>query len=127
MVCLEKESFCHRHGIFLDVWTASGKADFSTKLPGKAYSIDCVKDGNRIVVATSGRKNVLIDVRFTRDNDLTAEVMLVRESSLKYQTRVARFFTDGTGMAVGSIEGRVAIEFFDELGIKPSGKLLCLN
>jgi len=36
-----------------------------------------------------------------------------RESSLKYQTRCARIFPDNTGYALGSIEGRVAIEYFD--------------
>jgi cell cycle arrest protein BUB3 len=36
-----------------------------------------------------------------------------RESSLKYQTRVLACYPDGQGYAQGSIEGRVAMEFFD--------------
>jgi hypothetical protein len=36
-----------------------------------------------------------------------------RESSLKYQTRVVACYPDDKGYAQGSIEGRVAMEFFD--------------
>jgi cell cycle arrest protein BUB3 len=36
-----------------------------------------------------------------------------RESSLKHQTRCIRTFPDGTGYALSSVEGRVAIEYFD--------------
>lgn len=36
-----------------------------------------------------------------------------RESSLKFQTRCVRCFTDGAGYALASVEGRVAMEFFD--------------
>jgi len=37
----------------------------------------------------------------------------VRESSLMNQTRCIRSFPDGTGFALSSIEGRVAVEYFD--------------
>lgn len=36
-----------------------------------------------------------------------------RESSLKFQTRCVRCFADGAGYALASVEGRVAMEFFD--------------
>lgn len=36
-----------------------------------------------------------------------------RESSLKFQTRCVRCFTDATGFALSSVEGRVAMEYFD--------------
>ena len=35
-------------------------------------------------------------------------------SPLKWQTRVVTCFTDGTGFAVGSIEGRCAIQYVEE-------------
>lgn len=38
----------------------------------------------------------------------------VRESSLKFQTRAIACFTDGRGYALGSVEGRVAMEYFDQ-------------
>ncbi len=36
-----------------------------------------------------------------------------RESSLKYQTRCIRCYPNGTGYALSSTEGRVAMEYFD--------------
>ncbi|KAI3917793.1 hypothetical protein MKW92_031730 [Papaver armeniacum] len=59
--------------------------------PERVYSISLV--GNRLVVATAGRH--------------------VNESSLKYQTRCVRCYPNGTGFALSSVEGRVAMEFFD--------------
>lgn len=115
------------------VWDsrASGAAPASSaRLPGKAFSMDCA--GSRCVVATAGRRTCLIDLRMmtttTDDNnnnnnennnndndDETVECVVAqnRESSLKYQTRTVRFFPDATGLALGSIEGRVAIEWLD--------------
>lgn len=111
------------------VWDArlsGGKrnaAAASIDLPGKAFSMDVTGDGTRAVVATSGRRNVFVDIRAGSVSDKenggdAAEVILDRESSLKYQTRVVRFFPDARAIAVGSIEGRVAIEFLDDIGIK---------
>lgn len=67
---------------------------------------------NRIVVATAGRRLCFIDIRNSK-----AEIVFDRESSLKYQTRTVKFFPKGIGIALGSIEGRVAVEFLDDLGI----------
>lgn len=36
-----------------------------------------------------------------------------RESSLRYQTRCLRCYLDATGYAMGSVEGRVAMEYYD--------------
>jgi hypothetical protein len=36
-----------------------------------------------------------------------------RESSLKYQTRCIAAFPDDTGYALGSVEGRMAMEYYD--------------
>ena len=36
-----------------------------------------------------------------------------RESNLKYQTRAIKCFPNGIGFVVSSIEGRVAVEYFD--------------
>jgi hypothetical protein len=38
----------------------------------------------------------------------------VRESSLRYQTRSIACYNDGRGYALGSVEGRVAMEYFDQ-------------
>lgn len=104
------------------------------KLPDRAFSMDVdpsASSSGRLVVSTARRRTCIIDVRKTssvevvgEDNDqgYEAEIVLERESTLKYQTRVSRFFPNGSGIAVGSIEGRVAIEFLDELGVSSNGK-----
>jgi len=103
--------------------------------------MDASRDGRMIVVATSGRRNCFFDMRRLPsastspqeeeedgdDSAAVAEVELLadRESSLKYQTRCVRFFGSQecgvVGIAVGSIEGRVAIEYMDDLGVKSNG------
>jgi cell cycle arrest protein BUB3 len=88
-------------------------------LPGKAFAMDVDESNSRIMVGTSGRRTVFIDVRMTASTGATAEIVLDRESSLKFQTRTVKFFPDGTGIAVGSVEARVAIEYLDELDMVP--------
>jgi cell cycle arrest protein BUB3 len=97
-----------------DLRTSGGTAVSSITLPGKAFAMDFDRTHNRIVVATAGRRICFLDIR----NSNTAELVLDRESSLKYQTRTVKFFPLGVGIALGSIEGRVAVEFLQDLGIK---------
>jgi len=92
----------------------------SVDLPGKAFDMDVSSDGNMAVVATSGRRNIFIDLRNAQNNQV--EILLDRESSLKYQTRCIKFFPSSTGIAVGSIEGRVAIEYLDDVTGVPSNR-----
>lgn len=84
---------------------ASGTRAARIELPGKAYTADCV--GHHLVVGMSGR---LINIYDTRRLD---EPLQRRESSLKYQTRCVRVFPTGEGYVCTSIEGRVAVEYFD--------------
>lgn len=93
--------------------SSSSKPIASLELPGKAFSMDVDAEHNRLVVATAGRRNVVIDLKKT--SNITPEMVLDRESSLKFQTRTIRFFPDGRGVALGSVEGRVGVEYFDEL------------
>lgn len=64
-------------------------------------------NNNKLVVGTSGRQVYIYDVRQISSPEQ------VRESSLMNQTRCIRIFPNGAGYALSSIEGRVAIEFFD--------------
>ena len=51
-----------------------------------------------------------------------------RESSLRYQTRCLRCYPDATGYAMGSVEGRVAMEYFDmseKVQASPDAPVLC--
>ena len=122
----------------LHVWSTTNNVNSTPlatlDLPGKAFSMDVSSDGTKIVVATSGRRNVFIDIQRNSSSNtivdkenastepqVTVTVLTERESSLKYQTRCIKFFPDISGIAVGSIEGRVAIEYLDDIGIK-SGK-----
>ncbi|KAL6517492.1 hypothetical protein OROMI_033193 [Orobanche minor] len=73
--------------------------------PERVYSMSLV--GNRLVIATAGRHVNVYDLRNMSQPEQR------RESSLKYQTRCVRCYPNGTGYALSSVEGRVAMEFFD--------------
>lgn len=95
-------------------------------LPGKAFAMDVNSSHDRILVATSGRRNCIFDLRRGAEADgamggVELSSVLDRDSSLKFQTRCVRFFPDGHGFCVGSIEGRVGVEFLEELGVPTQG------
>lgn len=71
---------------------------------GKVYSLDT--SGDRLVVATAGRRVCIWDLRSMNGAEN-------RESSLKFETRALRCFPNRQGFVVSSIEGRVAVEYFD--------------
>jgi len=73
--------------------------------PNKVFALALA--GERLVVGTAGRYVNVYDLR------KMAEPMQRRESSLKHQTRCIRSFPDHSGYALSSVEGRVAIEYFD--------------
>jgi cell cycle arrest protein BUB3 len=98
--------------------SSTGSAVSSLELPGKAFAMDIHLEQHRVVVATSGRRTCIVDIR----NPTTPELVLDRESSLKFQTRCVQFFPDGHSLALGSVEGRVGIEFFEELALPASMK-----
>jgi cell cycle arrest protein BUB3 len=104
-----------------DIRQQSQEAVAQAELPGKAFSMDVDSTHGRIVVATSGRHNIFYDLRKGGNTAYTLEQTLNRESSLKFQTRTIRFFPDGHAFCVGSIEGRVGVEFLEELGLANNG------
>ncbi|XP_028548528.1 mitotic checkpoint protein BUB3.1-like isoform X2 [Dendrobium catenatum] len=73
--------------------------------PERVYSLSLV--GHRLVVATAGRHVNVYDLRNMSQPEQR------RESSLKCQTKCVRCYPNGTGFALSSVEGRVAMEFFD--------------
>ncbi|KAI8819489.1 WD40-repeat-containing domain protein [Fimicolochytrium jonesii] len=73
--------------------------------PAKVFSMDVV--GHTLVVATAGRSLFVYDIRNMK------ETLQPRESSLKFMTRVLRCMPNGEGFVSGSIEGRIAVEYFD--------------
>ncbi|KAK2077889.1 hypothetical protein QBZ16_003757 [Prototheca wickerhamii] len=82
-------------------------------LPGKAYSMSL--SGSRLVVATSERHLLVVNLAgFDPSNPASLRPEQLRESPLKHQTRTVAGFPDATGFAVGSIEGKLALEFFED-------------
>jgi cell cycle arrest protein BUB3 len=73
--------------------------------PDKVYTMDT--SGMKLVVGTANR---MIRIWNLGNMSMGPEV---RESSLKYQTRAIRCFPNKQGFVLSSIEGRVAVEFFD--------------
>lgn len=73
--------------------------------PDKVYTM-AVSD-TTLVVGTAGRRVLVWDLRNM------SYVSQRRESSLKYQTRCIRIFPNRQGYVLSSIEGRVAVEYFD--------------
>ena len=83
--------------------------------PDKVYSLcagarraaDAATMPPLVLVATAGRHLNVLDLRSN------AEPMQQRESALKSQTRCVAMMPSQKGYAVGSIEGRAAVEFLD--------------
>ncbi|WFD29894.1 mitotic spindle checkpoint protein Bub3 [Malassezia sp. CBS 17886] len=94
-------------------------------LPGKVFAMDTVSTQStpaspRLVVAMPDRAVYvysLLALRRAVDADATDEAAYApeqkRESSLKFMLRDVRCMPDGVGYATSSVEGRVAVEFFD--------------
>ena len=98
---------------FLNMWDIrmQGAKVQSLKQAGKVFALD-VGRANTVLVATSQRRLSLYDIR--QMNTPTEE----RESPLKYQTRDAALFPDDKGYCLTSTEGRVAVEFLGDAGLK---------
>ncbi|KAK6540449.1 hypothetical protein TWF694_009243 [Orbilia ellipsospora] len=77
----------------------------SHTLPHKIFSLSTIQ--TKLVVAMASRSIYIYDLRNM------SEPFQRRESSLKFMTRTVRCMPNGEGYASSSIEGRVAVEFFD--------------
>ncbi|KAL8283306.1 hypothetical protein RQP46_005716 [Phenoliferia psychrophenolica] len=83
-------------------------------LPGKVYSL--ATSATKIVAAMGSRAVWIWDARMLKDaleKKGEVEPWQKRESSLKFMTRAVRCMPNDDGYATTSIEGRVAVEFFD--------------
>lgn len=82
------------------------KAEVSNHtLPERVYHMDVVN--NTLVVSMASRLFHIYDVR------RMSEPAQTRESSLKFMTRSLACMADGQGYAIGSVEGRIGVEYFD--------------
>ncbi|CAL1698912.1 unnamed protein product [Somion occarium] len=84
---------------------ASNPQQASYDLPERVYQMDLVN--HTLVVSMASRLFNIYDIR---KMDSPAQT---RESSLKFMTRALACMTDGQGFATGSVEGRIAVEYFD--------------
>ena len=75
------------------------------ELPSKAFTMD-ISD-RHVVVGCAKRKVAIFDVR------KLDQVVQVSSSTLKHQTRVLRCMPNAAGYALGTVEGRIAIEYID--------------
>ncbi|ORY89971.1 WD40-repeat-containing domain protein [Syncephalastrum racemosum] len=90
----------------LRVWDErSADAVKVSQLPQKVFSMDL--SNNRLVIAMAQRHVHVYDIRNME------EPWQVRETTLKYMLKSIRCMPNGEGYACSSIEGRVALEFFD--------------
>eukprot|EP01135_Chromosphaera_perkinsii_P002172 Nk52_evm7s218 gene=Nk52_evmTU7s218 len=86
--------------------TRSQQPAITMQLRDKAYASDVVYP--LAVIACADRNNMVYDLR-TPNREYK-----VIQSHLKYQTRCLACFPDQSGFAIGSIEGRVAIQHIDD-------------
>jgi mRNA export factor len=84
---------------------------WSLSLSERIYAMDAKK--THIVACTADRSIHIINIT-------TASKMGQYVSPLDYQSRCVSVFHDDSGFALGSIEGRVAIEYFSDLEAKIS-------
>lgn len=75
----------------------------SRLMPDKIYSMSVC--GDKLIVGLASRKILIMDLK-----NMTH---IQRESLLKYQLRCVEAFADKRGYVVGSIEGRVAVQYLD--------------
>lgn len=78
----------------------------SVNMNHKVYTLDVQK--NVLVVGTAERFINIVDL------NMPEKIKKTIQSPLKWQTRVISLFPDATGFAVGSIEGRCAIQYVED-------------
>lgn len=92
----------------IKIWDInSSECTAKQELPDKVFAMSSVESSYRLIVGIAGRHVYIYDVRMMK------EPQQKRESSLKHQTRNIECHPNGEQYVVSSIEGRVAVEYFD--------------
>lgn len=99
----------------------SGESSATVKLPAKPFAL--ALSSSKLVVAMAQRHLSIYEIKALAegykghnsdpDAHLDVEPWQRRESSLKYMTRTVDCMPNDEGYATSSIEGRVAVEWFD--------------
>jgi len=79
----------------------------TTYLQDRVHALSISQPRGYIVLATANKELLVYDFRNLQ------EPMVRKDSPLKYQTRCLDSMPNGEGYALGSIEGRVGLEYFD--------------
>lgn len=95
-----------------DIRAPNGNPVDQVLLEDKVYAMDADASGP-LVVATADRKFHCYDLSGRLQRRIASYA-----SGMDYQIRCVSIFRDKKGFAAGSIEGRVAIEYFDEMDKK---------
>lgn len=91
----------------LKYWdTRSPTAMASVQLSERCYAMDAKHP--LLVVATADRQVHIFDIR------KPSQIYKSIQSNLKFQTRTIACFPDASGFAIGSIEGRCAIQHVED-------------
>lgn len=90
----------------LRCWDARSRTLVGTHVqPARVTSMSLL--GNNLVVSTIGRHILVYDIRKMSEAEQSSE------TPLRFQARSVCCNSDGTGFAIGSIDGRVIIDWFD--------------
>ena len=105
----------------IHIWDArSPTPAMSQQLSERIYAMDC----NDIAIAAVTADRKVHTFNLTQGCTKIAESQAASNSKdpTKYQVKSVAMMADGKGFAYGSIEGRVTLEYFDELGFSSDKK-----
>jgi len=103
-------------------WTPGNPTCVATlPLQERAYCMD-LRD-ERLVVATANRHVYVWNTQSIAQGNLQPDKQ--ETSQLKYQTRCIAIFPDKDGYAIGSIEGKVGVTYFDQRQSKDNFSFRC--
>ncbi|ORY16696.1 mitotic checkpoint protein-like protein BUB3, partial [Clohesyomyces aquaticus] len=107
-------SSLHLHDVESGKWA-------TVNVPGKVYALSTTP--TKLIVGMQTRQNNIYELAHVAQvlansiadppNMVELDPIQVRESSLKYQTRTVACMPNDAGYASSSIEGRIAVEWFD--------------
>ncbi|OAX38671.1 hypothetical protein K503DRAFT_800278 [Rhizopogon vinicolor AM-OR11-026] len=100
-----RSSLAHWTNPFVSGILAYQRQKYRITLPEQVYHMDIVN--NTLVVSMASRLIPIYNVR------RMSEPAQTRESSLKFTMKSLACMADGQGYAIGSVEGRIGVEYFD--------------
>jgi cell cycle arrest protein BUB3 len=94
--------------MFWDPRSENDAAVHTVDVGNQVFCASAARRGNHLVVGTAERMLHIFDLR------KLGQPVQSRESSLKNQTRTVCCMPNDRGFVIGSVDGRVAVEYFDD-------------